>query len=123
VFSAVEAVVVGYTRGSWGIHPRYATASVFFWGALLAALWRMTQKSRTRLIVPSMTVGMVIVMNAPTFEASWREQINFLSRVTQDARSDTFNPAVMQRLYEHPWTAQVVARLRDLKLGPFAAGQ
>jgi hypothetical protein len=123
VFPAVEAVVVGYTRASWGIHPRYATASVFFWAALLAALWKMTQKSRVRLVILPMTVGMVIVMNAPTFEASWREQNNFLSIVTQDARRDTFNPLAMQRLYEHPWTAQVVARLRDLELGPFAAGR
>jgi hypothetical protein len=29
----------------------------------------------------------------------------------------------MERLYEHPWTAQVVARLRDLELGPFAPGR
>jgi hypothetical protein len=123
VFSAAEALVVGYTRGSWGIGPRYATASVFFWAALLAALWRMTQKSRIRLVVPAMAVGMVIVMNAPAFEASWREQVSFLSRVTKDARSDTFDPVAMERLYEHPWTAQVVARLRDLELGPFAPGR
>jgi hypothetical protein len=123
VFPAVEAVVVGYTRASWGIHPRYATASVFFWAALLAALWRMTQKSRVRLVILPMTVGMVIVMNGPAFEASWREQNNFLSIVTQDARRNTFNPLAMQRLYEHPWTPQVVARLRDLELGPFAPGR
>ncbi|MBV9557978.1 MAG: hypothetical protein JO254_12980 [Pseudolabrys sp.] len=96
---------------------------MFFWAALLAALWRMTQKSKLRLVVLSMTVGMLIVMNAPAFEASWREQNDFLSRVTQDARRDTFDPMVMQRLYEHPWTAQVVARLRDLELGPFAPGR
>jgi hypothetical protein len=123
VFPAVEALVVGYTRGSWGIHPRYATASVFFWAALLAGLWRMTQKSRMNLVVVAMTAGMVIVMNAPAFEASWREQNAFLSRVTQDARRDTFDPLVMQRLYEHPWTAEVVARLRALELGPFAPGR
>jgi hypothetical protein len=122
-FSAVEALVVGYTRGSWGIHPRYATASVFFWAALLGAVWRMTQKSRMSLVVPAIAVVMVIVMNAPRFEASWREQNNFLSIVTRDARHDTFNPAAMQRLYEHPWTPQVVARLRDLGLGPFAPGR
>jgi hypothetical protein len=123
VFPAVEALVVGYTRGSWGIGPRYATASVFFWVALLAALWRMTPKSRMKLVVPAMALGMVIVMNAPGFEASWREQISFLSRVVKDARSDTFDPVAMERLYEHPWTAQVVARLRDLELGPFAPGR
>jgi len=83
----------------------------------------MTHQSRIRLVVPSMAVGMVIVMNAPAFEASWREEFAFLSRVTQDARRNTFNPLVMQRLYEHPWTAQVVARLRDLELGPFAPGR
>ena len=123
VFSAVEAVVVGYTRASWGTQPRYATASVLFWAALLAALWRMTRKSRMRLVVPAMTVGMVIVMNRPAFEASWREQVSFLSRVTQDARHNTFDPVAMERLYEHPWTPQVVARLRDLELGPFAPGR
>jgi len=123
VFPALEALVVGYTRGSFGIGPRYATASVFFWAALLAALWRMTQKSRMRLVVPAMTVAMVIAMNAPAFEASWREQSGFLSRVTQDARHDTFDPMVMQRLYEHPWTVDVVARLRALELGPFAPGR
>jgi len=123
VFSAVEALVVGYTRGSWGIGPRYATPSVLFWAALLAAQWRMTQQSKLRLVVLAMTVGMLIVMNAPAFEASWREQNEFLSRVTQDARRDTFDPMMIQRLYEHPWTAQVLARLRALELGPFAPGR
>jgi hypothetical protein len=123
VFVLIEALVIGYARGGYGTDPHYATASVFFWVTLLAALWQMTRDSRVGLLVPCMAVGAVIVMNAPAFEASWREQVGFLSRVTQEVRRDVFDPVSMRRLYEHEWTAQAVARLRKLELGPFAAGR
>jgi len=122
-FVLIEALVVGYTRAGFGVGPRYATASVFFWAALLAALWKMTQSDRMRIFVPVMALAATIAFNAPPFEASWREQIAFLSRVTDEVRHNTFDPVSMRRLYEHEWTAQAVARLRALELGPFAPGR
>ena len=53
--------------------------------------------------VPMMALAATIAFNAPPFEASWREQIAFLSRVTDEVRHNTFDPVSMRRLYEHEW--------------------
>jgi predicted membrane protein len=123
VFVLCEALLVGYVRASYGVGPRYATASVVFWAALLAALWKMTQQQRTRVLVPWVAAAAVVAANAPGFEVAWREHISFLTRVTDEVRGGTFNPLSMQRLYELDWTSQAVARLRALQLGPFAPGR
>jgi hypothetical protein len=68
-------------------------------------------------------VAAVVAANAPAFEAAWREQIAFLTRVTDEVRGDTFDPVSMHRLYKPDWTPQAVARLRVLQLGPFAPGR
>ena len=83
----------------------------------------MTQQKRARLLLPWMAAAAVVAANAPAFEAAWREQIAFLTRVTDEVRGGIFNPLSMQRLYELDWTSQAVARLRALQLGPFAPGR
>jgi hypothetical protein len=123
VFVLCEALLVGYVRANYGVGPRYATVSVVFWAALLAALWKMTQQKRARLLLPWMAAAAVVAANAPAFEAAWREQIAFLTRVTDEVRVGTFDPLAMRRLYELDWTSQAVARLRALQLGPFAPGR
>jgi hypothetical protein len=122
-FALCEALLVGYVRAGFGVGARHATASVVFWAALLAALWKMTQQKRARLLVALLAVAAVVAANAPAFEAAWREQIAFLTRVTDEVRGDTFDPVSMHRLYKPDWTPQAVARLRVLQLGPFAPGR
>src|SRR5262249_5796722 len=91
-FVVIEAAIVGYARSGYGVGPRYATASVVFWAALLGLLWRLTEGRRTRALVPVMAGAAIFAMNAPQFEASWREHAAFLSRVTAEVRRGEFNP-------------------------------
>jgi hypothetical protein len=118
-FVVVEAAVVGYARVGYEVGPRYATASVVFWAALLGVLWRITEHVRTRLLVPVMAGGAIIAMNAPQFEVSWREHAAFLSRVTAEVRRGEYNPVSMERLCPRECAVEPLHRLQRLEIGPF----
>jgi hypothetical protein len=122
-FVVVEAAIIGYVRSGYGVGPRYATASVVFWAALLGVLWRLTEHLRTRLLVPILAGGAIIAMNAPQFEVPWREHAAFLSRVTAEVRRGEFNPVSMQRLCPDQCAVQLLRRLQPLAIGPFLPGR
>jgi hypothetical protein len=119
LFVVVEAAVVGYARPGYVVGPRYATASIVFWAALLGTLWRLTAELRTRALVPVMAAGAIIAMNAPQFEASWRELSTFLSRVTAQARRGEYDHLSMERLCPHECAVNAFRRLEQLGIGPF----
>jgi hypothetical protein len=118
-FVVIEAAVVGYARSGYEVGPRYATASVVFWAALLGMLWSVIEHLRTRLLVPVMAGGAIFAMNAPQFEATWREHAAFLSRVSAEARRGEFDPVSMQRLCPGACAVQPLHRLHQLGIGPF----
>jgi hypothetical protein len=118
-FVVIEAVVVGYTRSAYDMAPRYATASVVFWAALLGLLWRLTEHLRTRWLVPLLAGGAIVAMNAPHFEAPWREHAAFLSRVTAEVRRGEFDPVSMERLCSAKCAVEPLHRLQRLEIGPF----
>jgi hypothetical protein len=122
-FVILEAAVVGYVRPGFGIGPRYATASVVFWAALLGMLWKLTEHLRTRSLVPIMAGGAIIAMNAPQFEASWREHVAFLSRVTAEVRRGEFDSVWMERLCPRRCAVRPLRELQRLGIGPFLPGR
>jgi hypothetical protein len=122
-FVVIEATIVGYARSGYDAAPRYATASVVFWAALLGVLWVLTEHLRTRLLVPFMAGGAIIAMNAPQFEASWREHAAFLSRVTAEVRRGEFNPVSMERLCPGACAVEPLRQLQRLAVGPFLPGR
>jgi hypothetical protein len=122
-FVVLEAAVVGYVRPGFGVGPRYATASVVFWAALLGLLWKLTEHLRTRSLVPIMAGGAIIAMNAPQFEASWREHVAFLSRVTAEVRRGELDSVWMERLCPRRCAVRPLRELQRLSLGPFLPGR
>jgi hypothetical protein len=122
-FVILEAAVVGYVRPGFGIGPRYATASVVFWAALLGMLWKLTEHLRTRSLVPIMAGGAIIAMNAPQFEVSWREHAAFLSRMTAEVRRGEFNTVWMERLCPRQCAVRPLRELQRLAIGPFFPGR
>ena len=118
-FIVIEAFVVGYARSGYDVGARYATASVVFWAALFGALWRLTEHLRARALVPVMASGAIVAMNAPQFEATWREHAAFLSRVTAEVRRGEFNPVSMQRLCPGECAVEPIRQLQRLEIGPF----
>jgi len=122
-FVVVEAAAVGYARSGYEVGPRYATASVVFWAALLGVLWRITEHLKTRSLVPVLAGGAIFAMNAPHFEAPWRELAGFLSRVTAEVRRGEFNPVSMERLCPRECAVEPLHRLQQLEIGPFLPGR
>jgi len=122
-FVVVEAAIVGYARSPYDVGPRYATASVVFWASLLGLLWKLAEHLRARPLVPVMAGGAIIAMNAPQFEASWREHAAFLSRVTAEARRGDFNTVWMERLCPQGCAVQPLRELQRLRIGPFLPGR
>jgi hypothetical protein len=120
LFVVLEGLIVAMARPWYDLGPRYAAMPVIFWGAIFGVIWRLTEGYRTRPLVPVMAVGAVIMMNAPPFAASWREQSAFLARAAAQTRAGTFDPHVMRRLCPLDFTEQAVRRLQALRLGPFA---
>ena len=118
-FVVIEATAAGYARSAYGVDPRYATASIVFWAALLGALWRLTEHLRIRLLVPVLTGGAIVAMNAPHFEASWRLVADFRSGLTAEVRRGEFNPASLQLICESDCAGQLLRRLQRLAIGPF----
>jgi len=121
-FVVVEAAVVGYARVGYEVGPRYATASVVFWAALLGVLWKVTKHLRTHLLVPVLAGGAIVAMNAPQFEVSWREHAAFLSRVTAEVRRGEYGAISMQRLCPGECAVNHLRRLEQLGIGPFLRG-
>jgi hypothetical protein len=122
-FVVVEAAVVGYARSGYEVGPRYATASVVFWAALLSVLWIITEHLRIRPLVPILAGGAIVAMNAPQFEVPWREHAAFLARVTAEVRRGDFNSVWMERLCPGKCAVEPLHQLQRLEIGPFVPGR
>jgi hypothetical protein len=66
-----------------------------------------------------MASGAIVAMNAPQFEATWREHAAVLSRVTAEVRRGEFNPVSMQRLCPGECAVEPIRQLQRLEIGPF----
>lgn len=118
LFVVIESAVVGYARPEYEVGARYAIPSTVFWAALLGLLWKLTERMKTRSLVPVLAVAAIIALNAPQFETYWREHVAFLSRVTAEVRRGEYDPVSMQRLCPQGCAAEL-RRLERLEIGPF----
>jgi hypothetical protein len=118
----IEAAIISYTRFGYGVGAsRYATASLVFWAAMLAAAWRMFGQ---RFPVPLIAMACVLTVSAnmPNNEAAWRGYVSVMDKVRRDIAAGDLTPEALAPVFLAPpsYLPDAIRRLREANIGPFA---
>jgi hypothetical protein len=123
-YIVLEAVIVAFTRTA--ISPRYGTAALIFWAAILGCLWRLARTlpflPLTRAIVALAAVAVIIYSDETAWSNTMRDHAAFLDKVVAAVKKDQYPPDMMQQLMPLPWITDAVKRLKQLRVGPFSPG-
>jgi hypothetical protein len=121
VFAAIEAVVVAYTRFAFGVGPRYATAALFFWAAMLGASWRLIAP-RFEIVLVGALCLLIVTANSPANEAAWRGWVAAMEAARADLAAGALTPQALAQIYppaQKAFLPDAIRRLQALRLGPF----
>ena len=126
-FVILEALAAAYARSQYGMGPRYATPSVVFWAAILAAGWRATYfldatrvGARAALLVAIFFV--IVSANAPLYESEWSKFVTIWDKAMFSFASEYFPSDQLKKIGNSGVpTEDDIRRLATLRLGPFAS--
>jgi hypothetical protein len=122
MFVVIEAAVISYARFGYGVGAsRYATASLVFWAATLAAAWRMIGHLCTVPLIAAACV-LTVYANMPDNEAAWRGYVSVMDKVRRDMAAGDLTAEALAPVFLAPpsYLPDAIHRLREANTGPLA---